>query len=95
MQRTNSTTTRSTAPDNIGTLVQNVREDQKLGPYEKETLIGWAKPDEKARVFTEEAGLIRRFLRLPHFEVEGLRVLSVDGQGQRVSVTDRDQQRYS
>jgi hypothetical protein len=69
----------------VDTLVQAVAEDPRLEPIEKETNIGFTKDGSPttaatrfdqhvARVFTEEAGISRRLLQHPHFEVTGIRV---------------------
>ncbi|MFC7230497.1 hypothetical protein ACFQMM_02320 [Saliphagus sp. GCM10025308] len=41
-------------------LMEAVTEDSTLTPVEKETSIHFAKHDEEARMFTAEAGLMRR-----------------------------------
>lgn len=82
------TPTGSTVPSNLATLVENVQEDLDLQPEEKETTMRWSKTEDVVHVFTEEAGLIRRFLRLPHFETEALRVLPNHAPTQRVDVTE-------
>jgi hypothetical protein len=69
----------------VNTLVEAVGEDPRLKPFEKETHIGFTKDGSPttaatrfdqhvARVFTEEAGISRRLLQHPHFEVTGIRV---------------------
>ena len=78
----------SIAPKNIKTLVENVQEDHSITPELKETTIRWSKTDDLVHVCTEEAGLIRRFLRHQHFIIDELRVLPETEQSQRVSVTD-------
>jgi hypothetical protein len=49
-----------------------VREDPELSPAEKETTIRFAKDRDGARVYTEEAGLIRRIMRHQHADIRGL-----------------------
>lgn len=55
----------SNVPNSLETLVENVQEDSGLTPYEKETSLLWAKPDDKADIFTAEGSLIRRLLDTP------------------------------
>ena len=62
----------------LETLLEAVREDPHLTPEEKETTITFAKPNDRALVHTEEAGLIRRLLQHPAFDTAELRV-TVDG----------------
>jgi hypothetical protein len=64
-----------------------VAEDSALGPTEKETSINFVKGDERASVYTEEAGLMRRLLLHPHFEATDLRVTR-DGTGSNVAPSD-------
>ena len=49
--------------------VERVGEDADLLSAEKETTITFAKDDDRARVFTAEAGLMRRLLAHPDAEV--------------------------
>jgi len=49
-----------------------VREHPDLTPAEKETTIRFAKGDERATVYTAEAGLTRRLLAHPHADVNVL-----------------------
>ena len=57
-------------------LVEAVGEDATLFPAEKETTIRFAKDEDVASVFTEEAALMRRLLQHPHFHVEAVRLQS-------------------
>ena len=57
-------------------LLEAVKEDSSLSSVEKETTIRFAKDEDVASVFTEEAGLMRRLLQHPHFEVETVRLQS-------------------
>jgi len=50
-------------------LTECVAEDPDLIPEEKETNITFDKRDDRARVFTAEAGLMRRLLSHPEFEL--------------------------
>ncbi|MFA1609871.1 hypothetical protein [Halobellus rubicundus] len=59
-------------------LVDAVEEDTSLHSVEKETTMSFSKVDDRVSVYSEEAGLMRRLLRHPHFEVESLR--GTDGQ---------------
>jgi hypothetical protein len=54
-------------------LIELVEEDASLHPVEKETNLNFTKVDDRVSVYTEEAGLMRRLLCHPHFEVESLR----------------------
>jgi hypothetical protein len=71
-----------------GELVDAVEEDTSLASVEKETTIRFSKVDDRASVYTEEAGLMRRLLRHPHFEVESLRVNTDDAVGKKVAPND-------
>lgn len=72
-------------------LVEAVEEDLSLSSVEKETTITFSKGDGQASVYTEEAGLMRRLLRHPHFEVDSLRVTTDDAFGKRVVPSDFEQ----
>ena len=72
-------------------LVDAVKEDSSLEPEEKETTIRFSKDDDFASVYTEEAGLMRRLLHHPHFEVDTLRVNTDDAMGKRVAPNDFDE----
>jgi hypothetical protein len=74
-----------------GRLVDAVEEDTDLEPFEKETTITFSKVDDCASVYTEEAGLMRRFLRHPHFEVDSLRVNSDGATGKQIAPSDFEQ----
>jgi len=52
-----------------GDLVDLVREDTGLRPEEKETLIRFPKDRDRAVVYSAEAGIMRRLLAHPEFEV--------------------------
>ena len=54
-----------------------VREDPDLTPAEKETALRFAKDEDRATVFTAEAGLTRRLLAHAEFAVE--EVVLADG----------------
>jgi hypothetical protein len=69
-------------------LVEAVEEDTSLTSVEKETTIRFSKADDSASVYTEEAGLMRRLLRHPHFEVDSLRVNTDDAVGKQVAPND-------
>lgn len=49
-----------------------VREDPELSPAEKETSLRFPKDRDTARVYTEEAGLMRRILRHQHADVRAV-----------------------
>jgi hypothetical protein len=72
-------------------LVEAVEEDTSLSSVEKETTITFSKADDRASVYTEEAGLMRRLLRHPHFEVDSLRVNTDDAVGKQVVPNDFEQ----
>jgi hypothetical protein len=74
-----------------GRLVEAVEEDTSLTPVEKETTIRFSKADDSASVYTEEAGLMRRLLRHPHFEVDSLRVNTDNTVGKQVAPNDFEQ----
>lgn len=59
-------------------VVDAVREDPDLRPFEKETTVRFAKDDDRATVVTEEAGMTRRLLQHPETSVRWLRVLDGD-----------------
>jgi hypothetical protein len=65
-------------------LVDAVEEDTALHSVEKETTMSFSKVDDRVSVYTEEAGLMRRLLRHPHFEIESLRGTN----GQRIAPND-------
>ena len=69
-------------------LVEAVEEDKVLTPVEKETTIRFSKVDDHATVYTEEAGLIRRLLQHPHFEVDSLRGTTDDAWGKEIAPND-------
>jgi hypothetical protein len=71
-----------------GSLVEAVEEDTSLASVEKETTITFSKVDDCASVYTEEAGLMRRLLHHPHFEVDCLRVNNDGAKGKRVASSD-------
>lgn len=70
-------------------LANAVHEDPELLPIEKETTITFCKADGHASVYTEEAGLMRRLLLHPEFDVSTLRV-NTDSEVRRVAPTDFD-----
>jgi hypothetical protein len=72
-------------------LVEAIEEDTSLISVEKETTIRFSKADGRASVYTEEAGLMRRLLRHPHFEVDSLRVNTDDAMGKQVAPSDFEQ----
>jgi hypothetical protein len=72
-------------------LVEAVEEDTSLTSVEKETTITFSKADNRASVYTEEAGLMRRLLRHPHVEVDSLRVNTDDAVGKQVAPNDFEQ----
>lgn len=72
-------------------LVQAVEEDATLCPAEKETAIFFSKDDDRASVYTEEAGLIRRLLHHPRVEVETLRVNGGESLGRKVALSDYEE----
>jgi len=72
-------------------LVEAVEEDTSLSSVEKETTIRFSKADDRASVYTEEAGLMRRLLRHPHFEVDALRVNTDGAEGKQVAPNDFEQ----
>lgn len=59
------------------------REDPELSPQEKETTIRFAKDEDRATVFTAEAGLGRRVVAHPESTVEEVTVLADDSIRQR------------
>lgn len=67
-------------------LVNAVREDPELTPDEKETSITFTKSDERACVYTEEAGLMRRLLHHPAFDAAELHVTTDDVWGKHVEL---------
>lgn len=69
-------------------LVDAVKEDSTLEPVEKETTIYFSKVDDRASIYTEEAGLIRRLLCHPHTSIDSLRVNTDDAMGVHVAPND-------
>lgn len=69
-------------------LVDAVREDSSLEPVEKETTIYFSKVDDRASVYTEEAGLTRRLLSHPHFDIDSLRVNTDGAMGVHIGPND-------
>lgn len=65
-------------------LAEHVSEDRDLSPVEKETSFRFAKCDDRMRVVSEEAGIIRRLIQHPEFEIKSLRVTDEDAWGKRV-----------
>jgi hypothetical protein len=63
-----------------------VREDPNLTPAEKETTIRFAKDEERATVYSAEAGLTRRLLAHPETDTVG--VVVADGDARREVDTD-------
>lgn len=76
----------------LATVLDRVEEDSGLTPGEKETSIGFAKPDDRARIFTAEAGLARRLLAHPASRVQTLNVLDEGGDRASTSPEDYDGQ---
>jgi hypothetical protein len=68
-------------------LVEEVEEDASLHSVEKETTLNFTKVDDRVSIYTEEAGLMRRLLRHPHFEIESLR----GSKGKRIAPNDFEQ----
>lgn len=66
-------------------IIDGFREDPDLTPVEKETNLGFAKCDDYARVYTEEAGIGRRLLKHPEFATVELRINTDDALGVRLS----------
>jgi hypothetical protein len=54
-------------------LLDVVGEDRNLNPEEKETVVRFAKDEDRATVFTAEAGIVRRLLQHPKFIPEEYR----------------------
>jgi hypothetical protein len=81
MTNTNHIPARGIASQNIDELVSAVGEDPALQPIEKETIIRWGKPDEHVHIFSEEGSIIRRLLRHPLFEEEGIRTYTDSSAG--------------
>lgn len=74
-----------------GTTVDDlVREDPALLPEEKETTIRFGKDEDRATVFTPEAGLMRRLLNHPEFEVHGI-LLEAGGEVESVEQLHADE----
>jgi hypothetical protein len=81
----------STEGNIMSELVEAVKEDTSLTSVEKETTIRFSKADDCASVYTEEAGLMRRLLCHPHFEVDSLRVNRDNAFGKQVAPSDFEQ----
>jgi hypothetical protein len=71
-------------------LAAHVTEDSDLTPSEKETNIAFSKGGEKARVYSEEAGITRRLLQHDEFKIDVLRVNDGDTWGKRVPPEEFD-----
>jgi hypothetical protein len=80
---------------NRNNLIEAVGEDPDLEPIEKETSIGWTKDGSPttaatqfdqhvAHVLSEEAGISRRLLQHPHFDMTGIRVNDSLGKGRNI-----------
>ncbi len=68
-------------------LLDHVRADPALAPHERETTVTFAVDEDSARVFCEEAALVRRLLAHDGVDVEELGVL-VDGERRTVTVDE-------
>lgn len=73
---------------NYSELIDAVAEDRKLRPDEKETLLRFAKSEDRVWVYTEERGLMRRLIQHPEFRLESLRVVTEESWGERVDSDD-------
>lgn len=73
---------------NHSELIGAVAEDRKLGPDEKETLLRFAKSEDRVWVYTEERGLMRRLLQHPEFRLESLRVVTEESWVEHVDPDD-------
>lgn len=51
----------------------SVAEDPELKPEEKETLIGFSKADERLRIHSEQAAVVRWLLQHPEYREESRR----------------------
>lgn len=66
-----------------------VADDPELTPAEKETVVRFSRDEDRAAIYTAEAGLGRRLLKHPHADTEGVTV--ADGSSRReVPVEDLD-----
>jgi hypothetical protein len=77
--------------ENRDQLVEYVAEDRKLTPQEKETILRFAKCDDRVFVYTEEGGIMRRLLQHPEFQLKSLRVTTEDSWGKQVVPDDFDE----
>lgn len=60
-------------------MIDSVSEDSDLTPMEKETSIHFAKDEDRLTVFSAEAGIMRRLLAHPEFEIDEIRQTTGDG----------------
>lgn len=72
-------------PESRQRLADNVNTDTDLVPGEKETIIGFSNPDEKARVLSYQTGITRRLIQHPLFEIEWLAVPQEGAKGNTVT----------
>lgn len=64
-------------------------DDPQLSPCEKETVVRFARDEDRVTVYTTEAGLGRRLLKHPHTEARGVTI--ADGSARpEVPVEDLD-----
>lgn len=90
MSQTTIDTTDSNSGQNnqYSELVEAVAEDGNLMPVEKETSIGFNKPETRLRIYTEEGGLMRRLIQHPNFDCESLRITTEYSWGKRIDPDD-------
>lgn len=58
---------------------EDVSEDSRLTPPEKETIVQFTKDDDRINIFTQEGGLMYRLLNHPEFSVNDSRCVERDG----------------
>jgi hypothetical protein len=66
--------------------IDQIREDPKLNPMEKETHIRFARDQDLAHVFTEESGVARRLHAHPEADVSPVRRVDGDPVGARGTI---------
>lgn len=60
--------------ERIEQLTKDVKDHPQWSPEEKETSIGFTRPDSEFDIFTAESGIARRVLRHPEFSLKELTV---------------------
>ena len=81
---------RETPADRHAALLDAVRDDPRLTPAEKETTIRFARDEDRAKIFTAEAGIGRRLLAHPAASIDAVVVIGGDRARPAVSPDELD-----